>query len=177
MKKINSGNKTRSYKPIKLHETLTKINNRITNKIGKSEYVIHSNWQKIVGSFFANHSEPDSITENYYNINTNDDNFKEKILVVNVSPGASVEFQHFADKIVEKINSHFGYKAISRLKIKQKYISKTKIYDSNSASNQKKVINNDKKNDINITTKKINDKELKKALSNLGISIVRNEKE
>ena len=36
---------------------------------------------------------------------------------VNVSPAAAVDFQHFKDKITEKINSYFGYKLINEIKL------------------------------------------------------------
>ena len=42
-------------------------------------------------------------------------------LHVNVTPAAALEFQHFQDKIIEKINSYFGYKAIKGIKIHQQY--------------------------------------------------------
>ena len=41
----------------------------------------------------------------------------ENTLHVNVTPAAAVEFQHFQNKIIEKINSFFGYKAIHKIKI------------------------------------------------------------
>ena len=54
-------------------------------------------------------------------------------LHVNVSPAAAIEFQHFQDKIIEKINSYFGYKAnnwelkyINNLFKKQIFIKKIK---------------------------------------------------
>ena len=37
-----------------------------------------------------------------------------------------LEFQHFQDKIIEKINSYFGYKAIKGIKIHQQFIKKEK---------------------------------------------------
>ena len=43
-------------------------------------------------------------------------------------PAAAVEFQHFQDKIIEKINSYFGYKAIKGIKIHQLLV-KTNQYD------------------------------------------------
>ena len=39
-----------------------------------------------------------------------------------MSPAAAVEFQHYKDTIIEKINSFFGYKAIAELRLKQNFI-------------------------------------------------------
>ena len=40
--------------------------------------------------------------------NTKEETIYEKYLHVNVTPSAAVEFQHFQNKIIEKINSFFG---------------------------------------------------------------------
>ena len=49
--------------------------------------------------------------------------FYKNFLHVRVSPAAAVEFQHYKDTIIEKINSFFGYKAISDLRLTTKLYS------------------------------------------------------
>ena len=172
--KLKYQNEKRNYKPVKIGESLRTVNQKILYKFGKLEYIIYARWAEIVGAFFMNHSEPEKITIFSGNYTENDENNQKKILHVNVTPAAAVEFQHFQNKIIEKINSFFGYQAIHNIKIHQKLINKNRI------SNMKKSINKDRKIDqkkieIKNTIHKINDKELEKSLLNLGVSISTNE--
>ncbi|MBT3776781.1 MAG: DUF721 domain-containing protein, partial [Pelagibacteraceae bacterium] len=87
-----------------------------------------------------------------------------------VSPAAAVEFQHYKDTIIEKINSFFGYKAISDLRLQQNFIPEKKIsvdktYQAEITEDEKELI----KNEID----DIQDKELEKSIVNLGASINR----
>ena len=84
---------------------------------------------------------------------------------------AALEFQHYKDTIIEKINSFFGYKAIADLRLQQNFIPKKKNEQSlksvnfETTDNEKKLI----KREIN----NIKDKELEKSIVNLGLSINR----
>ena len=93
----------------------------------------------------------------------------EKYLHVNVTPSAAVEFQHFQNKIIEKINSYFGYKAIKGIKIHQKLVKNENTLNK---KNNVNFANKDKKiQEIKKTTPKINDKDLEQSIVNLGLSI------
>ena len=107
----------RFNRPKKLVASLKFINENLANKFGKTEYVIYSKWEEIVGSFFAQYSEPYKITNlpRYYEGDEN--KYHEKILYVNVASAAALEFQHFQNKIIEKINSFFGYEAVQKIKL------------------------------------------------------------
>ena len=103
---------------------ITAILGQFLHKFGKLDYTIHAHWKNIVGSFFVEHSEPIKITSISNIKNIYDEDHIEKYLHVNVTPSAAIEFQHFQKKIVEKINSYFGYKAIAGIKIHQKLVKK-----------------------------------------------------
>ena len=107
MKYKNSESK-RTYVPKKIGETLTRINKNYSSKFGKIEFLILSKWTQIVGSFFADHSEPDKISRITEEFNEFDEPIYKNFLHVRVSPAAAVEFQHYKDTIIEKINSYFG---------------------------------------------------------------------
>ena len=94
---------------------------------------------------------------------------------VNVYSGIVVEFQHFQNKILEKINSFFGYQAIQQIKINQNFFQKNPYSNIKEISNLKKNLSNQKIIEIKDTIQKINDKELEKCLLNLGLSIAKNE--
>ena len=162
-------NNNRNFKPVKISESLTTINKNILYKFGKIDYIIHAKWPEIVGVFFVQHTEPQKITSIPAFSNTNEETIYEKYLHVNVTPAAAVEFQHFQNKIIEKINSFFGYKVIYGIKIHQKLIKKNKFstkhkYQKNENIKQKKI-------EIKNTIEEINDKELEESLINLGLSV------
>ena len=163
----------RTFVPKKIGETLTKVNRVYSSKFGKIEFLIISKWPQIVGTFFADHSEPDKISRVNENFDELDKPIYKNFLLVKVSPAAAVEFQHYKDKIIEKINSFFGFKAISDLRIQQNFISKKK------STNIKKfndVISKEEEELIKSEFEVIHDKELEKTIVNLGASIMREDK-
>ena len=153
----------RAFVPKTIGDSLKKINRDISNKYGKIEYLIIAKWPKIVGQFFANHSEPNKISRIPDGENDTGDVIYSNYLHINVSPVAAVEFQHFKDKIIDKINSYFGYKAISNIRLKQNFIPK-KNYTKKQNSIKNISLG---KSDI----KNINNKELEKSLEKLIQSI------
>ena len=157
----------RSFSPKTIGQSIEGINKKFSHKYGKIEYLIIAKWPKIVGQFFANHSEPNKISRIPDGENDTGDVIYSNYLHINVSPFAAVEFQHFKDKIIDKINRYFGYKAISNIRLKQNFIPK-KNYTKQQNSNKNISLG---KSDI----KNINNKELEKSLEKLNQSI--NEKD
>ena len=118
----------RTFTPVSISDSLRNVNKKFLYKFGKLDYTIHTKWSEIVGSFFVHHSEPQKISSIAKSTNEEGETLYDRFLHVNVSPAAAVEFQHFQDKIIEKINSYFGYKAIKGIKIRQLLV-KTDQYD------------------------------------------------
>ena len=164
----------RTFVPKKIGETIGQINKVYSNKYGKIEFLILSKWSQIVGSFFAEHSEPDKISRITEEFNEFDEPIYKNFLHVRVSPAAAVEFQHYKDTIIEKINSFFGYKAIADLRLQQNFIPKKKI--KNSLNLSKRDLSEEEKKLIKEEIDIIHDKELEKSIVNLGASIKREEK-
>ena len=163
----------RTFVPKRIGDTLTGVNRAYSSKFGKIEFLILSKWPQIVGSFFADHSEPDKISRLTDGYNEVDEPIFKNFLHVRVSPAAAVEFQHYKDTIIEKINSFFGYKAISDLRLKQNFIPEKKIgidktYQAEITEDEKELI----KNEID----DIQNKELEKSIVNLGASIKREDR-
>ena len=172
MSNKNEGSK-RTFVPKKIVESLNKINQNFSYRFGKIEFLIHTKWRQIVGDFFADHSEPIKINSIQSGTSENGEIIYSNCLYVNVSPASAIEFQHFKDKIIEKINSYFGYKAISEIRIHQK-----KDYKENN-NYQLKMKENSSKIDENMIKKDINgleDKDLEKSIIKLGVSISKLEK-
>ena len=139
----------RTFVPKKIGETLTKVNKTFSSKFGKIEFLILSKWPQIVGTFFAEHSEPDKISRITDDFNEFDEPIYKNFLHVRVSPAAAVDFQHYKDTIIEKINSFFGYKAIADLRLQQNFIpeKKTKaavnLFDQDLSEEEKASIKNE----------------------------------
>ena len=168
MKQKNTESK-RTFVPKKIGETLSKINKLYLGKFGKIEFLIFSKWPQIVGKFFADHSEPDKISRITEDFNEFDEPVFINYLHVRVAPAAAIEFQHYKDTIIEKINSFFGYKAIADLRLEQNFTPKVQ---GNNKPNNRKISKEEKKmieNEIEV----IHDEELQKSIVNLGASIKR----
>ena len=86
-----------------------------------------------------------------------------------MAPAAAIEFQHYKDTIIEKINSFFGYKAISDLRLQQNFIPKKNLQIINNYNEEN--ISKDEEEMIKSEMETINDKELEKSIVNLGASI------
>ena len=99
----------RNFVPVAIADSLRIINKKFLYKYGKLDFTIHSKWADIVGKFFVNHSEPQKITSVANSVNESGETIYDRYLHVNVSPAAALEFQHFQDKIIEKINSSNRY--------------------------------------------------------------------
>ena len=159
----------RTFVPKKIGDTLGKVNRAFSNKYGKTEFLILSKWPQIVGSFFAEHSEPDKISRLTEDFDEFDQPIFKNFLHVRVSPAAAVEFQHYKDTIIEKINSFFGYKAIADLRLQQNFIPQKKNEQPlkserfEATDNEKKLVKKEMQH--------IKDNELEKSIVNLGLSI------
>ena len=70
--KKNNDTKDRVFIPKTIGESLKKVNKKFSNQFGKIEYLIHSKWLQIVGSFFAKHSEPIKISSSKDNLEDGD---------------------------------------------------------------------------------------------------------
>lgn len=158
----------RSFIPQAIGDTIRKVNRNFSSKFGKIEFIVHSKWSEITGSYFGEFSEPKNITR----IPDYENEFGETVfknqLNVSVAPAAALEFQHYKDTIIEKINSYFGYKAIIDLRIQQNYIPKTVVKAN--VLNDRKLTSDDEKSIINEVEKLKND-DLKQSLIDLGTNI------
>ena len=159
----------RKFVPLTIAESLRTLNQKFLYKFGKLDYTIHAKWGDIVGSFFVNHSEPLKINSILSSVSEDGSNIYDCYLHVNVSPAAAIEFQHFQDKIVEKINSYFGYKAIKGIKIHQQFVISD--YLNKNDKNVNLIEKEIEKKEVLETTPKLSNKKLQESIVNLGLSI------
>ena len=163
----------RNFIPLSIADSLRTVNRKFLYKFGKLDYTIHSKWSDIVGNFFVNHSEPQKITSVANSTNDEGETIYDRYLHVNVTPAAALEFQHFQDKIIEKINSYFGYKAIKGIKIHQHHVQKD--YFKKTKKNTNLIKHEKDKILIRESTPDLSNKELEESIVKLGLSITSEE--
>ena len=164
----------RTFTPVSISDSLRNVNKKFLYKFGKLDYTIHAKWSEIVGSFFVHYSEPQKISSIAKSTNEEGETLYDRFLHVNVSPAAAVEFQHFQDKIIEKINSYFGYKAIKGIKIHQLLV-KADLHTPRK-HNVNLVDAREKKLAVKSSTPKLSNKQLEESIVNLGLSISNEDK-
>ena len=156
-------------------DSIKNINRNFTSKFNKLDFVIQSNWSEIVGSYFKEYTEPNQITKVPDFENELEETQYKNYLNVSVAPAAAIEFQHFKDVVIEKINSYFGYKAIIDLRIQQNYIVKLNDNTNNLKMNNKDISPSEIK-DISEEVKEFANKDLKESLIHLGKNITKESK-
>ena len=90
-------------------DTLPKKVKKILNKKGYIYSDIISNWNYLVGSKISKVSYPKSFRPNENNLTG--------ILFLKVQRGSEIDVEYSKSEIMNKINSHFGYKLISEIRL------------------------------------------------------------
>ena len=118
----------------------------VLKKNGYNYSEIISKWDMLVGSDISNYSYPKSIKMTKGNDNG--------ILVLAVERGNEINLEYSKKDIINKINSYFGYKLISEIKLnsfnsKERKIKKINILEKFSKNFEKKIneVNNKKVRD------------------------------
>tara|TARA_Y100001958_G_C21223389_1_gene548741 strand:+ start:1501 stop:1986 length:486 start_codon:yes stop_codon:yes gene_type:complete len=149
---IKNNNKTRTFiqglRPFS--SSIPKTLKKYLKKGGYNYSSIVDNWMKIVPRNISNSSYPITIKIGK--------EMRDGNLIISVSHGKELEIEYAKNEIIDKVNSFFGYKCISRITLK---IIQNKVKDNNKVPNK---IKNLKKIETNI--KEINDFNLKNSLSN-----------
>ena len=127
----------------------------ILKKNGYNYSEIISKWKMLVGKEISTYAYPESIKMRKGNTNGT--------LILVVNRGDEINIEYSKREIIEKINSHFGYKLLNEIKLKT--VSSQNIKNKNKENNSK--INENLKKKIN----KIESKEIRESLSGLLKSI------
>ena len=78
-------------------------------------------WPHLCGSSHAAYSRPERIK--WPRRASDDDPFEPGTLIVACDGAGSVLLQHDADEILSRINAHFGFQAVAKLRIVQKPVA------------------------------------------------------
>jgi hypothetical protein len=91
-------------------------------------------------------------------------------LTVRCGGAAALELQHLAPSILERINGHFGYRAVARLKIEQGAVAARKVVAPPPPLTRMEL------NAVAEATAPVADPEIRASLSRLGAAIRRRDK-
>lgn len=89
---------------------LPKIASKAIGKRGFAEASLITDWKSIVGDTLAEVSQPTKLS-------FRPGERTDGTLHINVQGGVATELQHLEPLVIERINSHFGYGAVSRLRL------------------------------------------------------------
>ena len=113
----------------------------IRNGYNYSEII--NKWSMLVGKYISKLSYPKTIKRNRID--------KNATLIIAVERGNEIEVEYSKNRIINKINSHFGYQLLNQIKIEtfnSKIQNKKQFVTNNISKNMKKKINEIKNKEI-----------------------------
>ena len=141
--------------------SLPKIAAKAIGKRGFAEAALITEWDRIVGRELACVSQPEKLA-------FSPGRRSNGTLHIRVQGAVATELQHLEPLVIERINSHFGYRAIARLKLTHAPLRQTspplKRSPQTPDPKQRAVLT-----DI---LSKVEDDTVKKALERLGAAIL-----
>lgn len=98
--------------PRALGSLMPSLTRRALGKYGFSSATLISDWETVVGAALASECQPTKLAFPR-------GKREGGTLHLIVAGGAALEIQHIAPQLVERINSHLGYRAVGQLKLVQ----------------------------------------------------------
>jgi len=95
-----------SFKPVRLSQMVPALTRKVFRERGFHQASILTNWSEIVGQELAAKCCPEKIS-------------REGVLTLRVDGPVALEIQHLEPQLLERIATHFGYRAVVRISIRQ----------------------------------------------------------
>ena len=149
------------FKPRSISATVEKLTRPIFGKRGFGQGTVIANWKSIVGDVLATHTFPEKITY------PRDQRSNGTLHLRIDSPALALELQHIETQLLERINTHFGYRAVGYIKISQGTIPD----EDNQPPAKKRKISVKEKNALDDDLNIVSDPDLKNALRALGTEV------
>ena len=99
-------------RPQQIGRLIDRVISKPLRRNGFAHSEILTRWSAIVGAELAAESCPEKLSFAPHNQGAG-------VLCIRVASAAALEFQHRAPEIVERVNSYFGFRAVSRLRLVQ----------------------------------------------------------
>lgn len=139
------------------------IAKRALGKRGFAEAGLFTHWAEIAGAQLASVSLP-------IKLNFPMGKREGATLTVRCGGSAALELQHLSASILERINTHFGYPAVARLRIEQGDVARRK------AAAAAPPLTSLERGEIESAVAQVQDAEIRATLARLGGAIRRREK-
>ena len=152
-------------------KTILPLAKQLLGAKGLMEIEILSGWTSIVGEDLAQYSLPQKI---FFRKNERSDGTLELLVL---SGAFAMEIKQRESQILDKINSYFGYIAVSKLKIVQNSCPENFLIDKKPIDNMKKnLVSKEEQNYITEIVKDIDNSDLRQKLENLGKAVFSSKK-
>lgn len=152
-------------------KTILPLAKQLLGAKGLMEIEILSGWTSIVGEDLAQYSLPQKIS---FRKNERSDGTLELLVL---SGAFAMEIKQREPQILDKINTYFGYKAVSKLKIVQNSCPEIFLIDKKPIDNMKKnLVSKEEQNYITEIVKDIDSSDLRQKLENLGKAVFSSKK-
>lgn len=160
-KRAVSRARRRGGKPKALAQALPAITKRILGKRGLAEGSLISDWSSIVGEQVASRCIPKQLAFK------RSSERREGTLTLRVESGFATELVYLEEQLLERINAHFGYRAVAKLKLLQGPVHPT----DHRARRAVKPLAPADQSALDAKVAEIEDEDLRKALSDLGAAV------
>jgi hypothetical protein len=158
-------NKPRKLPARALGEISSRCVADVFTRQGFTSIELVTQWQDIVGSEIAAHTEPIKIQWSHH---ADAAEREPGVLVVRAQGPTALEVQHLSNVILERVNSFLGWRAVGRLAIRQAPLTRTSRTIRPPSPNAETVRR------LQATLTSIADDELRAALARLGATIKSN---
>ncbi len=153
--------KRRGGGPKAVAQALPAITKKVLGKRGFAEGSLVTEWSAIVGRDIALRCIPKNLAFK------RSSERREGTLTLRAESGFATELTYLEQQMLERINAHFGYRAVARLKIQQGPVpNQDRIRKS-----RIKVLDEKDQESLDRKVAEIEDEELRKALASLGTAV------
>lgn len=157
--------RTRPRKPRSLADAIRKVTSPIFRKRGFVEQEMLTRWPVIVGEVVAQNSQPERVSFPR-------EGREGGTLFLKASGAFALELQHLEPQILERINAYYGYRAVTKIAIKQGTIVREPV----AIKRIPKPLSADQRDTIDTATRNTRDPRLRDALKAVGTHIMGDQK-
>jgi hypothetical protein len=158
----------RAGRPRPIAAMLPKVTAKAIGRRGFTQGVLLNDWHAIVGADLAAVSQPEKL------IFPRGERIGG-VLHIRVSGGVAVELQHLEPLVIERINGHFGYGAVARLRLIHAPIPRSRAAKPDQAPRSSAPLDPGREAMLKDMLDGIEDEALRAALERLGMAVLRHE--
>lgn len=165
-KKIQINSEHRLQDLTSISKTIRPFAKEVLGNNGHVNIELLSSWEEIVGKKIASYSLPQKLSFG------KDERTGGCLTLVVLAGAFAMEIQQNTQKIIDKINTFFGYPAVSKIKIIQRSSPDNFLVSKKTTNKMKKnVVSLEEKSYITELVKNVKSEEMRNSLENIGKSV------